>query len=138
MKRDDFLKEVSNWYRPELLRDFLEQVVSPDAVVKGYYEAFREPQSDGSFSARYYICTRNRLLVLDVSGADLRLSVHRLALLQKSGGKLPADPARGPNWAKGEWIFRFGTGQEMVKPDYPADETQLKGYLAILHHLLNY
>lgn len=138
MIRDAFLNEVSNWYRPEVLRDFLTQAMSPETVVRGSYEAFREQQTDGSYHARYYICTQNRLLVLNVSGAELRVSVYRLALLQRAGGKLPAEPTRGLDWAKGEWIFRFGSGQEMVKLDYPADKSQVDGYGRILQSLLNF
>lgn len=138
MTREEFLKEVSNWYRPEILRDFFERMIAPEAVIYGCYEALRHQQTDGSYFARYYICTECRLMVLKVSGADLRLSVYQLAQLQKAGAKIPAAPGRELDWARGEWIFRFGHGQENVRPVYPDKESQVEGYRAVLRRLLSY
>lgn len=138
MTKDEFLNVVSDWYRPDVLRDFFDRVLAPDTLVHGCYEARRHQQTDGSFFARYYVCTESRLFVLKVSGADIRLSVFQLAHLQKVGGKVPAAPRRDLDWAEGEWVFRFGAGLENVRPVYPTEEKQVEGYLAVLRRLLNY
>lgn len=138
MTRDEFLKVISEWYRPEVLSDFFSRLIAPEVRVRGAYEALRHQQTDGSYYARYYVCTDNQLLILKVSGADLRLGVYQLALLQKVGGKIPAAPGQRTDWAQGEWVFRFGVGHEIIRPVYPDDEKQREGYFAVLRHLLNY
>lgn len=137
MKGRDLLAAASQWYMHEAICKLLEEIIGPESTVHGWYEGFRIQQSDGSYMARYFICTQSSLLALNVTGDKLDLNAYPLSLLQKVSGKVPCSPVRGMNWAKAEWIFRFAPGAEIVRLDFPLDKDQVDGYFAVLRRLIS-
>ncbi|MBU4515584.1 MAG: hypothetical protein U1D96_03830 [Eubacteriales bacterium] len=137
MKGKDLISAAENWYMSDAVCKLLDEIIGSDSVIHGWYEVFRVQQSDGSFTARYFICTQNNLMALSVTGEKLDLNVYPLSLLQKVSGKVSCNPVRGMNWGKAEWIFRFAPGGEMLILDIPSKSDEVDGFFAVLRRLLS-
>jgi hypothetical protein len=102
-----------------------------------WYEAARIQQLDGSFLAKYYVCSHAKLLVLSVSAVQIELRAYSLAALQKVTARIPFAPGHRAVWPRTEFNCRFlvGSESELVPVDFPERDVELPGYFSIIEVL---
>jgi hypothetical protein len=136
--KDDLLESTETWYKGSSVRDFLARILAAREAVSAWYEASRTQQTDGSFLAKYFVCTGKMLLVLIVSASQIEVRAYPLAGLQKLTFRTPYDPGHVAIWPRTELTCRFlvGTEPERVQVDFPQRDDQIPGFFSVVQNLL--
>ncbi|MEW6458131.1 MAG: hypothetical protein AB1441_03515 [Bacillota bacterium] len=137
--KNGLLQAAEKWYGGPAVKEILARTLPRDGLF-AWYEASRIQQLDGSFLAKYYVCTRAKLLVLSVSALQFELRTYSLAALQKMTARIPFSAGHRAVWPRTEFNCRFlvGSESELVQVDFPERNAELPGYFSIVELLLDH